>query len=219
MVANVELTLISIVQGVALSYLADAARPVLLELRLESLPYVLAGLTIIFMAWSRTVIHALTVIRWPIEFGHNFLYITAALLEVVLFNRLTDHRHWYALGAAYMGLVWLTFIYDFRLIHARYADSGGPAGVKLLRALEHDQKIHVGGILPVAVASWVAFALAVYRWPGTFLDGGWHVALAVAQVMGFGAYLVFTVRFFFGVSDLVVAARREWDEAPNVKGP
>ncbi|MBI5513043.1 MAG: hypothetical protein HY909_04700 [Deltaproteobacteria bacterium] len=213
MVANVEMTLISIVQGVALSYLADASRPVLFELRVASLPYVLVGLLVIFMAWSRTVLHALTVVRWPLELGHNFLYLSAALLEVLLFSRVADHRGWYPLGAAYMSLVWLTFLYDFRLLRARFVGAVGPAGERLRRALEADQRLHVRRLLPAAVASWVAGALAVRRWPTIFLDDGWHVALALAQLAGFAAYLAFTVRFFGELSELVAATHREEDGA------
>jgi hypothetical protein len=33
-------------------------------------PYVLSGMIIILVFWSRVVLHILTVIRWPLEFGH-----------------------------------------------------------------------------------------------------------------------------------------------------
>lgn len=218
MVANVELTLISIVQGVALAVLADSARSVIMDHRLSSLPYLVSGLLILFMAWSRTVLHALTVIRWPLELGHNFLYIAATLLEVVLFSQLSNVRAWYPLGGAYMTLVWITFAYDLRLIRARFGDSGGPEGQRLLAILEGDQLLHVRVLLPFAVACWLACSAAVLYWPSLFLGAGWHAALAVGQASAFGAYLLFTVDFFRGVSHLVVSARKEWDAPAGAPG-
>ena len=73
MVVNVELTLSSIVQGVALSFLADSARTVLTAGMASAWPYVITGLLIILLFWSRSLIHTLTLIRWPLEFGHNCL--------------------------------------------------------------------------------------------------------------------------------------------------
>lgn len=49
MVANVELTLMSIVQGVALYFLTDSARASIAELRLSSLPYVVSGAALILV--------------------------------------------------------------------------------------------------------------------------------------------------------------------------
>ena len=72
MVVNIELTLVSIIQGVALSFLAENARVALAGRLWTAAPYVLAGLLIILLFWSRSLIHTLTLIRWPLEFGHNF---------------------------------------------------------------------------------------------------------------------------------------------------
>ena len=75
MVVNVELTLASIIQGVALYFLTDNARGSLALHQSVVWLYLLTGLVIIFIFWSRSIIHTLTLVRWPLEFGHNFLYI------------------------------------------------------------------------------------------------------------------------------------------------
>src|SRR6266566_5043761 len=85
MVVEIELTLVSIIQGVALTVLIENAHAVIAEGQLVFWLYVVAGLFIIFIFWSRAVLHILTVIRWPLEFGHNFLYIACALVEAILF--------------------------------------------------------------------------------------------------------------------------------------
>ncbi len=91
-VINIELTLVSIIQGVALFFLTDNARGLLVTKHMSASLYVAAGLCVIFIFWSRSVIHTLTLIRWPLEFGHNFFYIACALGEAILFSRLDNVR-------------------------------------------------------------------------------------------------------------------------------
>jgi len=87
-VVNIELTLASIIQGVALYFLTESARTALSLNNWPALLYLSAGLCIIFIFWSRSIIHTLTLIKWPLEFGHNFFYIACALGEAILFSRL-----------------------------------------------------------------------------------------------------------------------------------
>ena len=88
MIADIELTLVSIIQGVALTVLIETSREAVAKLNWIMWPYVLSGLIIILVFWSRVVLHILTVIRWPLEFGHNFLYIACALVEEFAFAQL-----------------------------------------------------------------------------------------------------------------------------------
>src|SRR5213079_893913 len=90
MVVEIELTLVSIIQGVALTVLIENAHSLVSGWQLFYWPYVIAGLLVIFVFWSRAVLHIITVIRWPLEFGHNFLYIACALVEAILFTRLKN---------------------------------------------------------------------------------------------------------------------------------
>ncbi len=99
MVVEIELTLCSIIQGVALYFLVDNARLVLSGGQSVAWPYVATGLLIILLFWSRSLIHTLTLIRWPLEFVHNFFYIACALLESLAFTRLADPFMWFAMTA------------------------------------------------------------------------------------------------------------------------
>ena len=92
MIADIELTLVSIIQGVALTVLIEASREPIAKLDWKMWPYVLSGLIIILVFWSRVVLHILTVIRWPLEFGHNFLYIACALVEAFSLHNLAILR-------------------------------------------------------------------------------------------------------------------------------
>src|SRR5207247_6307858 len=90
MIADIELTLVSIIQGVALTVLIEASREAIAKLDWMMWPYVLSGLIIILVFWSRVVLHILTVIRWPLEFGQNFLYVSCVLVEAFSFALLCN---------------------------------------------------------------------------------------------------------------------------------
>src|ERR1700730_10945562 len=131
MVVGIELTLVSIIQGVALTVLIENAHAVIAERQFVFWLYVVSGLFVIFVFWSRAVLHIITVIRWPLEFGHNFLYIGCALIEAISFAQLARPENWFAFGAVFIAVGWLLFVYDLRLIHARQRDSAGPLSNQL----------------------------------------------------------------------------------------
>src|ERR1700716_4497491 len=99
MVINTELTRSSIIQGVALYFLAENAHKTLSIQQIALWPYAVAGLFIIFVFWSRSILHTLTLIRWPLEFVHNFFYIACALVEALAFTHLNDPFTWFVLTA------------------------------------------------------------------------------------------------------------------------
>ncbi len=88
LVITMELTLMSIVQGIALYFLADSSIGLVARMELGFLPYVISGLLIILLFWSRSLMHILTIIRWPLEVIHNFIYISFTLIESVMFKQI-----------------------------------------------------------------------------------------------------------------------------------
>src|SRR5260370_36743630 len=105
LVINIELTLTSIIQGVALYFLGDTSAHLLIHLSLDQLVYVLNALLLIFLFWSRSIGHTLTVIRWPLDFSHNFFYFSAAMVESVAFTYIADLGN----GFAFLALSWPSF--------------------------------------------------------------------------------------------------------------
>ena len=103
--AHIELTLLSIIQGVALYFLVDRSYEALVSFRISFWPYAVTGLLIIFIFWSRSLIHTLTVIRWPLDLTHNFMYIACTMVQAVTFTQWTNPVHWYALNALFALLV------------------------------------------------------------------------------------------------------------------
>jgi len=216
MVVQIELTLISITQGVALFFLIDNARSVFSLRQIVSWPYIAAGLLIILIFWSRAILHTLTLIRWPLEFGHNFVYIACALGESLLFTRLNNPRAWFALGALYAVIVWFLFVYDLRLIRARERDSAGDASDRLYKIVTRDQWLNIGALLPGLFVLNLLGTICVRAWPEFFLGRNGHVWFAVAQLVTFAIYLLYVIRFYVDLAPLIAQARDEW-RGPTTK--
>lgn len=206
-VVNIELTLVSIIQGVALFFLTDNARAIVPKEHISAFLYVAAGLCVIFIFWSRSVIHTLTLIRWPLEFGHNFFYIACALGEAVLFSRLDNPLAWFQLGTVYAGIVWLLFIYDMRLIHARIAESRDDSERALYARARSDQLLNIRLLVPLLFFLNLACAFVIWTWPNLFIARAGHVWLISAQLVSFIGYLIYTSRHFAAVAPLLLQSR------------
>ena len=207
-VINVEPTLASIIQGVALFFLTDNARVVYTMRHWGSFPYVAAGLCVIFIFWSRSIIHTLTLIRWQMEFGHNFFYIGCALGEAILFSRLDNPLAWFQLSATYAAVVWLLFVYDMRLIHARVAEARNDADHALYAQARVDQLRNIYVLVPSLFLINLACALAIWIWPDFFISRGGHVWLITAQIISFIAYLTYLSRHFSQIAQLLLRSRQ-----------
>ncbi len=207
-VVNIELTLVSIIQGVALFFLTDNARALMSMRHWDALLYVAAGLCVIFVFWSRSVIHTLTLIRWPLEFGHNFFYIACALGEAILFTRLNDPLAWFQLSAAYAGIVWLLFIYDMRLIHARIVESRDDSEHALYARARSDQLLNIYLLVPTLIVLNLVSAFAIWSRPDLFIARARHIWLIGAQLLSFIGYLFYTSRYFSAIAPLLLRNRR-----------
>ncbi len=211
MVVNVELTLASIIQGVALFFLTDNARAVLSMPRADSWPYIIQGLLVILIFWSRSIIHTFTLIRWPIEFPHNFFYIGCALGEALLFSHLADPLAWFEFSTAYGVCVWLLFIYDLRMIKARETDSAGEASSRLYLIVRRDQLLNILLLMPALFLFNLGCVFSMRMHPDFFLVRQGHVWLCVVQGLVFAGYLAYVIRFFIRLTPLIGDTRAEWD--------
>jgi hypothetical protein len=207
-VINIELTLVSIIQGVALFFLTDNARVLISLWHWEAFPYVVAALCVIFIFWSRSVIHTLTLIGWPLEFGHNFFYIGCALGEAILFSRLDNPLAWFQLSAAYACIVWLLFVYDMRLIHARLAESRADSQRTLYARAMSDQLLNIRLLVPLLIALNLVAVFAIWRWPDLFIARAGHTWLISTQLLSFIGYLFYTSRYFSAIAPLVLRSRQ-----------
>jgi hypothetical protein len=203
-VVNIELTLASIIQGVALYFLTENARTALSLKNWPALLYLSAGLCVIFIFWSRSIIHTLTVIRWPLEFGHNFFYIACALGEAILFTRLERPLAWFCLSAGYAFFVWLLFLYDLRLIRARLCEATNEAERSLYQRTLEDQSLNIRVLVPLLFFFNLVCALAIGHWPEYFIDHSGNVWLIAAQLLSFVVYLRYVTCFYNGIAPLIL---------------
>jgi hypothetical protein len=208
--ADLELTLVSIIQGVALTVLIESSREAVARLDWMMWPYVLSGLIIILVFWSRVVLHILTVIRWPLEFGHNFLYIACALVEAFSFAQLGSPARWFAFIAAFLAVGWLLFAYDLRLIRMRVRDHTGDVSNRLYALVTRDQWLNIGLLLPVFFLVNVGCAIAIHLQPKFFLVRDGHIWLIVLQLLAFAGYLSYVVMFYTRLAPLIAPVRSEW---------
>src|SRR5438876_11485595 len=177
MVVEIELTLCSIIQGVALYFLVDNARLVLSKGQSAAWPYVATGLLIILLFWSRSLIHTLTLIRWPLEFVHNFFYIAAALVEALAFTRLADPFMWFVMTAIFAVIVWALFVYDLRIVDLRGKDSAGPVGNRLYAMVGADQRLNITIIIPAIFVFNAGSAIAIRARSEFFFQHHGHLML------------------------------------------
>jgi hypothetical protein len=213
MVVEIELTLCSIIQGVALYFLVDNARQVLSIGQASAWPYVATGLLIILLFWSRSLIHTLTLIRWPLEFVHNFFYIACALIEALAFTRLNDPFLWFVLTAVYAVIVWALFVYDMRIVALRGKDSAGPVGSRLYGMVGADQKLNIKLLIPLIFLSNIGSAIAIYLRPDFFLARQGHYILIAVQGVGLLGYLAYVIRTYIQLAPLIAQTREEWRAA------
>jgi len=210
MIADLELTLVSIIQGVALTVLIETSLEAVAKLDWIMWPYVLSGLIIILVFWSRVVLHILTVIRWPLEFGHNFLYVACALVEAFSFAQLGNPGRWFAFVAAFLAFGWLLFAYDLRLIRMRMRDRTGDVSDRLYALVKRDQWLNLGLLLPAFFLVNVACAVAIHVGAEFFLAREGHIWLIILQLIAFGGYLSYVVIFYTKLAPLIEQARAEW---------
>jgi hypothetical protein len=210
MIVEIELTLVSIIQGVAFTFLIENSRHLMSIQQAVFWPYIASGLLVILVFWSRSVLHIITVIRWPLEFGHNFLYIACALFEALLFTNLNDPQRWFVFGAIYSAIGWTLFAYDLRLLRTREQDSAGVASNRLYALVTRDQLHNIRILLPGIFLLNVICAICVHGRPEIFLERNLHIWLGLAQFVAFALYLLYVVKFYNGLAPLIAQAREEW---------
>jgi hypothetical protein len=195
LVINIELTLASIIQGVALYFLTENSREALSQLQFDRWIYIANGLLIIFVFWCRAIEHTLTLLRWPLHFSHNFLYIGCAFVEAISFTQIGNPLRWFAFDAFFAALVWLLFVVDLQLINRRASEATGEITRKLYRLIRRDQFANIGLLVPALFAFALGSALLIGWAPDFALARHGHLVLAAIQGLSLALYLIYSLRF------------------------
>ncbi|MSP13618.1 MAG: hypothetical protein EXR62_11765 [Chloroflexi bacterium] len=183
LVISIELTLISIIQGAALAVLFSSAIDPVINLKFEYWPYIVVGLTTILIFWSRSLVHTLTFISWPLDFKHNFLYIGSTLIEALALTQVTDPSNWFAILTAYSCVILILYYADLVMIKQYDYDFRGPIARKLYKDILEDQELNVRFLMPASIIFHFLAWVVINRWPDIFIDGHWHVAIGIYQIL------------------------------------
>lgn len=189
MIVGIELTLISIVQGLALSVLASSAVQPLIQLQVEYWPYIIVGVLAILIFWSRSLIHTLSFIGWPLEFGHNFIYFVSTLIEVTFLTQIVNPPAWFALQSVYFVIAWFLYLYDLRIVYKHHHDFQTPSEHKLYTDIVADQLLNVRFLMPAGVFYNLLAWWLVQQRPDLFIEQRWHVGLSLVSVVVGVVYL------------------------------
>lgn len=189
-VVGIELTLISIVQGLALGVLAASSVVPIVELQWQAWPYIATGLLTILIFWSRSLVHTLSFIGWPLEFGHTFVYFIATLIEAIALTQVGNPARWFALNAVYAVAVWGLYAYDLRVVRRHAADFQSPGERALLEDILRDQRLNIRWLMPTTVAFQGGIWWLVHTQPQLMLVQGWHLAaIALTLIFSFNYLL------------------------------
>lgn len=208
-VVNIELTLISIIQGLALGVLAAASVEPLIQLQWQVWPYILTGLLVVLIFWSRALLHTLSFIGWPLEFGHTFVYFGATLIEAVALTQVRHPSHWFALNALYALAVWGLYAYDLRILRRHEEDFGTTDERALFDDIVNDQRLNIRVMMPAAIVFQGLSWWWVHTYPATFMTGRWHLLLI-------GLTLLFSLNYLYGGVRLL-QRRKDWIVSRNAQ--
>ena len=182
---NIELVLISVIEGVALTKLAEGALPVFVGLNaLQYIPYALAGLAILLVFWSQAILHAVSFIRWPLRTEHMFLYFIAAFVQVIAYGSIDDLASWFLWWTIFSVVAIAIYFIDLRMIREaapRFAHlKGGPAFVK---EVEERHIFEMKYLVPIAIAfNLICFTFA-YGMPTLFDSPFVYATLGILQLL------------------------------------
>ena len=210
-VVGIELTLISIIQGLALAVLASSEVQPMVRLQWETWPYIATGLLVILIFWSRSLIHTLSFIGWPLEFGHTFGYFGATLIEAAALTQVADPQAWFALNACYALAVWGLYAWDLRVVRRQPRAFDTDAERALHDDVVADQRRNIVFLMPMAVAFQGLSWWLVHRYPGAMLHGRWHL-------LPIGLTIVFSLYYLHGGVRLL-RRRRDWILERQARAP
>ncbi len=201
-VITIEFTLISVMVGVILFPLMDHAAAILRDLRFEYWLYILSGLLLILYVWTEVISHSLSFVGWPIEFGHNLLYILFALILAIQMNFLDDPRGWFATSFVSSLVGALVVYYDHRVIERRRVGADGSAAALYRLALERQRGLL--RMVPLTIVNALVDVALIALFPEFFLARGGHLILIGIQILAFLALLIRTIRTFGTWHDVIV---------------
>ena len=181
---SIELTLASVLQGIALAMLVPKIVELITSGAIAKLPYIPASLLLLFMVWVTFISHALSFITWPFDPLHNLLYFLIVTSEAVLLFFLDKPVQWF-LSLLGFGLIFgFNFWYNQRLLmrsRSRYTSATARQLYEHIAAEQRSSLNFMAGYCVIGLAGFAGLQLRPEL--GLPQELGWVVT-------GFGAMVL-----------------------------
>ncbi len=194
LVITIEFTLISVMIAVILTPLTERAAHLLANLEFEYWLYIVSGLIFVLYIWTEVVSHSLSFVGWPIEFGHNLLYIVFAMVLAVQMNFLADPRGWFAMTCLNTFVAAVIVLYDRRVIEKKQVDAQPREARLYAVALERQRGLV--RILPLTLLNAIIPLALLVALPSIFVEQPGHLILVAIQILALLVLLIRTLRTF-----------------------
>jgi hypothetical protein len=185
---------------VALTTLAVEAAPMLRTHHLVTYALVGTGLLFVLSFWAAALIHAISIVSWPMDLIRYFLYFALALTECLLFAQMERPHDWFGYTIACFVVALVLYAHDFRVILSRRAEfESTDASRHLFRHVLDRQRLEMLVLVPAGLAySIVAYVLTA-RAPGS------ATVLAIIQLL-FALFFVVSFLRSFATRQKLIAA-------------
>ena len=178
---NIELVLISLIEGVALVILGEHIVKALEEPDwYRYIAFGLAGLAILLVFWAQSIMHAISFIRWPVRVEHMFLYFTAGLAQILAYSHILSLDGWFFWWAIFSLIALGMYMLDLWIVRDSYPKFEKISGGKeFLEKVEERHLFEMKYLVPLAlgfnVLMWITALVVpkffqpwwIYEIPGT----------------------------------------------------
>lgn len=180
---DIELLLISVVQGLAITTIAENSIGLINGEEFIYWPYILAAFLFVVIYWMQVINHTLSFIEWPLDIIHTFLYYLVALAEFIAFSTLNNPGRWFFVNSILMIFITILYFYDYRMIKNEYYRRHSAAKKNLLKDALQKQILALKTFVPGALLFNIASLALIYYHPVYFLEQNYHLLLISAQIM------------------------------------
>jgi hypothetical protein len=202
---NIELVLITVIESIALVFLAQHAVAALNDPEWYSyITYILAGLTILFVFWTQSILHVLTFARWPVRMEHLFAYFACALVQMIAYTNILSLPTWFMWWGIFSVLVMGLYVIDLWILRDSYPSfSKQVGGERFLEQVEKRHLFEMKYLLPAAFLFNIFIWLTALVFPHLF-DDPWIYAIPGLIQFGFAAFALYICMINFHIRSKMI---------------
>jgi hypothetical protein len=202
---NVELVLISLIEGAALVALAEQIVRTLEEPDwIRYVPYMLAGLAILLVFWAQSILHAVSFIRWPIRAGHTLTYFVCGLLQIIAYTHILHADGWFLWWTFFSFAAIGMYFLDLQIMRSEYDHFKKlNGGLEFIEAVEARHFYEMKYIVPGAFAFHVAGLIAALLFPHNYVNIVVYMIPGILQFIFTGYVLYDCIKNFRVRSEMI----------------